>query len=522
MLASAIVVFREVLEAALIIGIVLAATRGVIGRGWWVSGGIAAGVIGAIITALFADHLAEAMEGIGQELFNAGVLFAAVIMLSWHNVWMSRHARSLAQEMKTAGGAVAGGERPLYSLAIVVGLAVLREGAEIVLFLYGMVAGSGAWSAMLAGSSVGFALGAVVGAALYLGLLRIPMRHLFTVTSWMILLLAAGMAAQGAKYLVQADVAPALGTAIWNTSAFLSEEGLLGQTLHTLIGYSAQPSGIQVLAYVATLITIGLLMIIFAEKGEKKNGAAASVALGVILGLGALIALYPGQGNAGTKVYSPTIDAGEFELEARGYLDVDDNAPGTPQRQIYEVGYGFTDRWFSSVYIDLEDKAGQPLRDRAVAWENIFQFFEQGERWMDAGLYLEYKAATRKAGADKIEGKLLLEKETGRFVHTVNIILEKEIGDNSDDGTELGYAYHTVYRWKPEIEFALEAFGNFGEIRDFHGWSRQEHHMGPTILGRLPLTTKAHLKYELGYLIGLTDDSSNGRLKWLIELEMPL
>jgi high-affinity iron transporter len=154
-------------------------------------------------------------------------------------------------------------------VAVVVGLAVLREGAEIVLFLYGMVAGSGGWRVMLSGSAVGLGLGAVMGAALYLGLLRIPLRHLFAVTSWMILLLAAGMAAQGAKYLVQADVLPPLGLALWDTSAVLSEDSLIGQTLHTLIGYSSRPSGMQLVAYLAALLGIGGLMLLFADRRSR-------------------------------------------------------------------------------------------------------------------------------------------------------------------------------------------------------------------------------------------------------------
>src|ERR1700722_11892910 len=96
MLPTAIIVFREVLEAALIVGIVMAASRGAIGRGLWVSGGIGAGALGAICVAGFAASIAAAAAGMGQELFDAAILFAAVGMLGWHNVWMSRHGREMA------------------------------------------------------------------------------------------------------------------------------------------------------------------------------------------------------------------------------------------------------------------------------------------------------------------------------------------------------------------------------------------------------------------------------------------
>src|SRR5215831_20795556 len=152
MLATGIIVFREVLEAALIISIVLAASAGAARRGRWVSGGVAAGLVGAGLLALFAASLAAAVSGVGQELFNATILLLAVAMLGWHIIWMSRHGRELALSARAIGEAVISGSRPLYVLAIVCGVAVLREGSETVLFLYGIAAGGGAGAvAMIVG-----------------------------------------------------------------------------------------------------------------------------------------------------------------------------------------------------------------------------------------------------------------------------------------------------------------------------------------------------------------------------------
>ncbi len=261
MLPTAIIVFREVLEAALIVGIVMAASRGARGRGLWVSGGIAAGILGACGVALFAATIAAAAQGMGQELFDAGILFAAVGMLGWHNIWMSRHGRELAVEAKQLGDAVRSGARPLWALAFAVALAVLREGSEIVLFLYGIaLGGNGGPAAMAVGGVIGLALGVAAGTAIYWGLVAIPMRLLFTVTSWLVLLLAAGLASQGAAFLMQADLLPPLGSNLWDTSFLLSDQSLAGRILHTLIGYTAQPAGIQLVFYGVTLLTIGGLM----------------------------------------------------------------------------------------------------------------------------------------------------------------------------------------------------------------------------------------------------------------------
>jgi high-affinity iron transporter len=261
MLATAIIVFREVLEASLIVGIVLAATQGVPRRGVWVARGIGAGTLGAVVVAGFAQTIAAASAGIGQEVFNAAVLFAAVAMLGWHNIWMTRHGRELTLAASRLGNAVRAGEQPLWALSFAVGLAVLREGSEVVLFLYGIAAaGDGGPAALAAGGALGLMAGVAAGAALYLGLVSIPLRHLFAVTSWLVLLLAAGMASQGAAFLMQADLLPPLGTDLWDTSFLLSEHSLAGRVLHTLIGYTAQPAGVQVVFYLVTLLVIGGLM----------------------------------------------------------------------------------------------------------------------------------------------------------------------------------------------------------------------------------------------------------------------
>ena len=279
MLATAIIVFREVLEAALVVGIVLAASRGVPRRGVWVSSGIAAGIFGAALVAACAEGISTAVNGIGQELFNAAILFTAVAMLGWHNIWMNRHGRELATAAATLGKAVLAGSRPLYALAVVVGIAVLREGSEIVLFLYGITIASGVSApSMLGGGVLGLAGGAATGTVIYLGLLAIPLRWLFTVTSWLILLLAAGMASQGAAFLMQANLLPSLGNNLWNTSSILSENSMLGLLLHVLIGYSAQPAGIQVVFYLATLLVIGTLMRVLRQRpiSPTRPAAAAS------------------------------------------------------------------------------------------------------------------------------------------------------------------------------------------------------------------------------------------------------
>jgi high-affinity iron transporter len=257
MFVSLIIVFREAMEAGLIVGIVLAATEGVPGRGRWIAGGIAAGVVGASLVAMFAAALSNAFEGAGQEVFTAAILCFAVVMLSWHILWMSRHARAMATELREVGQAVRLGQRSLAALGAVVAVAVMREGSEVVLFLYGIVAATHTEPVALAtGGVAGLALACATSWLLYRGLVIIPIHRLFQVTNCLIALLAAGMAGQAAAILHSADLLPGWGEQLWNTSFILADDSFFGRSMHALVGYSARPSGIQFAAWLATLAAL--------------------------------------------------------------------------------------------------------------------------------------------------------------------------------------------------------------------------------------------------------------------------
>ncbi|GAB1234013.1 FTR1 family protein [Ferrigenium sp. UT5] len=257
MFGTAIIVFREILEASIIIGILAAATRNIPGSRRWLAAGLLAGLVGSGVVAASTDAIGSLASGIGQEIFNAIVLGIAVLMLAWHNIWMSSHGAALAANARRVGGAIRDGNREGSVLLVIVGLAVLREGSETVLFLYGIAAsGDGGQSSMILGGMVGMLLGIAVGYTIYAGLLRVPMRWFFAATGVLVLLLAAGMASQAAHFLIQADLLPSLAAPLWDTSAALPENGLPGMLLHSLIGYDSHPAGMQLVFYVTALVVI--------------------------------------------------------------------------------------------------------------------------------------------------------------------------------------------------------------------------------------------------------------------------
>lgn len=524
MLATLIIVFREVIEAALVLSIVAAATKGIAGRTRWLVLGVVAGLAGAALVAGFAGTIAGALEGSGQEVFNACVLFVAVAMLGWHNVWMNSHGRELAAEMKAVGHDVAVGTRPLYAVAIVVGMAVLREGSEVVLFLYGVASGGVGASGLLIGGAAGVVAGAALGFALYFGLLNLSTSMLFRVTSWLILLLAAGMAAQGANFLVQANILPSLGRAVWDTSWLLTEQNLFGQLLHTLIGYTSRPSGIQLVFYVATLLIIGGAMKLYS--GVSKN--AVKTAALCVLGVAAGTALAPvGTARAGEfTVYAPYVEKGEAEVEYQGFRTFDGD-PSKDNAQGHEVGlgYGVTDYWSTEFSGNWTKDAGGTTHFDATEWENIFQLTEQGRYFADFGLYAEYEhVRNRSNDADEIAFGPLIAKDIGQTSNTINVIFERQLGAHAEGGVGLTYRLQSRWRLDPLFEPAIEAYGEFGRVNDFEAGRDQEHRIGPAFQGAVaaPAGLPGKLRYDVGYLFGVTQATSDGTLKATLEYELAI
>lgn len=259
MIAAALIVFRESLEAALFVGIIAAATRGLSGRTTWLVGGVVAGILGAAALAAGADQIGAWADGIGQDLVNAVILGVALLMLAWHCIWVSTHGQEMTRDARSLGSSVREGRRTPRALIVAVALAVLREGAETVLFVTGLTAGTpGDTGSMFAGAGLGLAAGVAVGILIYFGLSHVKPHRLFAVTNAFILVLAAAIASQLARALAQAGLVNIGSDALWDTSRFLPSDSPVGVLLHALAGYDAQPTGLQLAFYLGTLIIIGV------------------------------------------------------------------------------------------------------------------------------------------------------------------------------------------------------------------------------------------------------------------------
>ena len=515
MIGAAIIVLREVFEAALIIGVVLAGTRGVARRGLWVFAGVVLGLVGAIIVAGFAGKIASALEGIGQEVFNAAVLLAATAMLGWHNVWMKRHGAAMAQAMRSVGREVVAGARPMSVLMIVVGLAVLREGSEVVLFLFGIAAGGTGSVALAAGSALGLVLGAAIGTALYFGLVAIPTRHLFAVTGWLLLLLAAGMAAQAAGFLVQAGKLPALGDPVWDTSGLLPEHGLAGQVLHALVGYAERPSGMQLAFFLVVLTGLSLAMRWLAGTPRSARRPVAAIAAMAFVVAGAF---HSRPAAADFVIYSPVVEGGERALELRNQRDFDRaSSRNDAEEHKLEVEYAPTAYWLTEALVTFVREPTGPRRATELSWENVLQLAPQGKWWADVGLLFEYAHALHADGADAIELGLLGEKELGRAIVTANLTAEQALVGGAR--AAVGYALRWRWRLAEHFEPGLELHGLLGEWGEFGSVDAQRHQLGPAAMCRIRFCVRSAVRYQAAWLHGVTTGAPNSTARLQLEYE---
>ncbi|HTK85158.1 MAG TPA: FTR1 family protein [Patescibacteria group bacterium] len=510
MLSAAIVIFREVFEIVLIVGIILAATRNVPSRLKAIGLGFGSGIAGATLIAFFTREISEFAEGMGQEIFSAGILFTAALFIGWTVLWMKKHSRDMKAHFTKVGEQVAAGNLPYISLSLIIALAILREGSEIVLFSYGMIASGMSAFSLAAGFAAGMAAGLVVGLALYRGLITFPLKHFFRITSWILMLLVAGMMSQGVGFLIAAGVVNSLAHPLWDSSWLLSDGSIAGQSLKTLIGYTAHPSAIQVIAYI---VTLGALLFLTEFSGRVKVAVvkAAATTAGLIIVFWAISA------NAADKIYAPYVVKGEAEIEWNGNMAFDHRGDRDgAQGHEFEAEYGVTDSWQTILTAVAEKESnGESTDFTELEWENKFQLTEKGEYWLDPGLKVAYIHTLDDDTPDAIEAKILLEKDVGRIVHLANVSFEKEIGHNAEHGTAGGFAWNTRYRNDMYFEPGIEWQSDFGIIGNGSSFSEQEHVIGPSVYGSII----PHVNYQLAWLFGVSREAPDNTLRANLEYE---
>lgn len=227
------------------------------------------------------------------------------------------------------------------------------------------------------------------------------------------------------------------------------------------------------------------------------------------------------------KVRSPIVDYLELELEHNGAVTFDKSKSGKNNGQAYinEIGYGILPFWKIELEGAWEAEPGENPRYEATALENVFQLTEQGKYWADLGFFAEYEHAASRADADSFTFGPIVQKELRDFfgtdtLHTANLFVTKEIGRNRTDDTGFSFAWQSRYLLHPLFEPGVEYYGQVGDVEAPGKLADQQHRVGPMFAGALSLAPYGGLKYELGYLFGLTRGTEDGAVRWRLEYEI--
>lgn len=207
------------------------------------------------------------------------------------------------------------------------------------------------------------------------------------------------------------------------------------------------------------------------------------------------------------KVYHPYVQALERELEWRSITQDNPKGEGTQQIQRFAYGQSLNDHWFAEVYLVAEQTTGQNLELSQYELELKHQLTEQGEYWADFGVLFELEKS-----ADyniwEFATAILIEKELGKWSHTLNIFAIQEWGDDIVDEFETSARFQSRYRYSRYVEPAIEFYSGQGTLA-----------LGPALLGQLRLPSRQLLHWEAGAILPLDKQTSSTTYRFMLEYE---
>ena len=229
--------------------------------------------------------------------------------------------------------------------------------------------------------------------------------------------------------------------------------------------------------------------------------------------------------QAARHVYSPYVEEGEYEIETFFNQAVAGKSGLNGQGSYAgSIGYGINNWWKTEVEATWSRSyggntdLGSVVYD-SVASENIFQLTEPGEYWLDAGLLAEAEFVKQSGDHNNFTIGPLLAKEYGPSLTTINLLFTQEFGSGASGGQSVDFRAQSVWRISPLFAPGAEAYWQPGKVGGLDGFNAQGLIVGPVVTGGVRLGQAVKLKYEIGYLFGLTNASPNGTVRGLLELE---
>lgn len=274
MLKIAIIIFREFLEVSILLGIIFAATKNIRNRLFYITSGVMIGIVCSAILTFWARSLQHTFHENGDEIFDVAVMILTIILIGFSSLWMSNANRKIRSNVDNV---ICDLEQNIFSkimLTLLIASTIFREGAEIVLYMITFVQAhkSDPGVNYILGFAIGAAGGTIAGIAIYYGLIKVATRYIFKICFTLLVFIAAGLAVQAAGILSSTGLVTSYHTVVWDSSWLISDYSIMGQFLKIMIGYKAKPSGLQIIAYLATLATLfGCAALQNKLSSQKKN-----------------------------------------------------------------------------------------------------------------------------------------------------------------------------------------------------------------------------------------------------------
>lgn len=231
--------------------------------------------------------------------------------------------------------------------------------------------------------------------------------------------------------------------------------------------------------------------------------------------------------RADLHVRLPVVDYREVEYEQNGLISFGPPGSGFDRAQSYSnaIGVGILPFWQMELEGEAQAAPGKGLRMDAVTLENTFQLTEPGEYEYNFGFYAEFSRSIRRGQPGSVTLGPIVQKELPDFlgadsIHTLNLFLTHDVGPSSGHATGLVYAWQSLLYVNQYVSPAVEVYGQISDLAHAGHFDEQQVLAGPVLAGGVHLGRWGTLKYQVGYLAGVTGASPRGAVRWQIEYEL--
>jgi high-affinity iron transporter len=277
MLASAIITFREVFEAALVVIIVLAylkrSDRLYYVKAVWAGVGI--GVLCSVVLAVVVESVMGGLTGRSEKIFEGVMMLTAVLFITWMVVWIFS-TRNLSEEIaeKAERATELGSGRGAWGVAgivLLISMAVMREGFETAIFLN---AANSTGGASLSGALTGVGAALILSYSVFRGSRLVNIKTFFMATTAMLVLFAAGLLSHALLEFQQAGLISPVIEHLYDITWLLNKSSTMGSMLNSLFGYTGRPSLVEMGGYLGYLTVTCLLYV--AMRRSYRTGRAGN------------------------------------------------------------------------------------------------------------------------------------------------------------------------------------------------------------------------------------------------------